>query len=324
MTQDQKDLLDMYRRVHKHVKITTIAVSGTRPGLIAAIDKLKTEVIDKIDAAEAKQQQILKGFSDNKKSKRKDFDVLLFHHVSGTFAWAAMTENATLKGQMDYTETDIIHITDESVVNTANNIIGLIEPHIAVAGLNDMGVDAVTLQDLKDARDAYKAVESEPMEMIKMRTAYTKQIRTLVKRGRTILETMADKAADTLKASKKEWWTGYRMERRKIPTGHRHTTIEGTLFAKESLESDKLVGFYGGSVVATHEDGTVYTKNVDETGFYKLQKVKAGIIVSIKFMAKGRKTLELGAFKLSKGHVVRRNVYLAEEGNTEESGVVES
>src|SRR4051794_20347911 len=112
MTQVQKDALDMMRRVYNYVKTLTIAISGTRPGLISAVGKLKTDAIDKIDATEAKQNQILKGFTDNKANKRDDLNKWLFHNTSGTYAWAALNNNATLQGQMRYNNSDILNITD--------------------------------------------------------------------------------------------------------------------------------------------------------------------------------------------------------------------
>ena len=313
MTQNQKDILDMFQRVWDYVKNKTAAISGTRPGLITAIDKLKSDAIDKIDTTEAKQQQLLTGFTANKEGKRHELDVLLFHHTSGTYAWASMTGNATLQGQMRYTNSDIIKITDETVVNICNDIVALITPHIAVVALNDLGVDAASLLLLTNARDAYHTVESEPIEMIQQRAAFTEQIGVHIITGRDILETMTDAAANTLKATQKEWWGGYQHERLIVSTGHRHTTIEGTLFGKISPTGTGLDGFYGGAVEATHEDGTVYVAKADEVGHFKMQKLKNGIYTSIKFSAPHRQTLEMGAFRLKKGHVVHRNIYMAPE-----------
>jgi hypothetical protein len=317
MQQKQKDSLDMFRRVWNYVKTLTAAITATRPGLVTAIDKLKTDAIDKIDATEAKQQQLLEGFTHNKEKKRAELDKQLFHNVSGTYAWAGLTGDATLQGQMRYTNSAIINITDETIVNVCNDVIGLITPHIAVVGLNDMGVDAASMLLLTGARDAYHAVESEPLEMIQQRAAFTEQIGTHIKTGRTILETVADAAADTLKATQKEWWDGYQHERLIISTGHRHTAIEGTLFAKNPTDATKLQGFYGGSVVATHEDGTVVTLKADEEGHYKGIKMKNGIWTSITFSAPGKQPLTLPAFRLKKGHVAHFDIYMANEGDAE-------
>jgi hypothetical protein len=323
MTQNQKDILDMFRRVYNYVKVLTSAISITRPGLITAIDKLKTDAIDKIDEKEAKQQQILKGYTDNKAAKRHDLNVHLFHHTSGTYSWAGLTGNATLQGQMRYTNSDIINITDETIVNVTNDLIGLITPHIAVVGLNDMGVDGASMLLLQSAKTAYHNVESEPNEMIQLRSAYTQQIGTLTDSGRTFLNTVVDTAADTLKLTQKEWWDGYQHERIIINTGHRHTAIEGTLFGKDPLDATKLAGFYGGSVTATHEDGTVYTQKVDEVGHFKLLKVKNGIYPSIVFTAPGRQPFQLAARRVKKGQVLHQDVYMAPEGEVEGShGIV--
>jgi hypothetical protein len=303
--------------------VLTSAISITGPGLITAIDKLKTDAIDKIDEKEAKQQQLLTGYTDNKANKRHALNVQLFHHTSGTYAWAGLTGNATLQGQMRYTNTNIIEITDETIVNVTNDIVALITPHIAVVGLNDMGVDAASMLLLQGAKTAYHAVESEPVEMIQLRAAYTEQIGTLTETGRVILNTIVDTAADTLKASQKEWWDGYQHERVIINTGHRHTAIEGTLFMKDPLDANNLVGFYGGSVLATHEDGTTYTATVDEVGHFKLLKVKNGIYPSIKYTAPGRQPFELAARRVKKGQVLHQDVYMAPDGDVEGShGIV--
>jgi hypothetical protein len=317
MTQAQKDAQDMQNRVYDYGKNKTSLISNTRPGFIAGLDKLKSDSIDPINDMEAKQQQLLKGYTDNKAAKRHELDVQLYHHTSGTYAWATLTGNSTLQGQMRYTNTAIINITDETVVNVTNDLIDLITPHIAVTGLNDMGVDAASMLDLTAARDAYHNVESEPVEMIQMRKSYTSAIDDLIVVGRTILVDICDKAANTLKMTQKTWWEGYQAERVIISTGRRHTTIEGTLFAKSAVDANKLAGFYGGTVTATHEDGTVYVMKPDEEGHYKKIKVKNGIYPKIKFEAPGKQPLELTAFKLKKGGVAHFNIYMANEGDVE-------
>jgi hypothetical protein len=309
MNQVQKDFQDMQRRVYKYTKLDTILISGTRPGLIAAMDKLKTDSIDKIDIMEAKQTQILLGFAQNKAQKRSVLDEALFLVTSGTAGWAASINNSTLAGQMDYTHTDIVNITDESIVNVVNGILTLVTPHILVPALNGFGVDGAAKTALENARDAYALVESEPIEMIELRASYTEAIDPLVEVGRRILEDIADKAADTLKGTQNEWWKGYKKERTIITTGVHHNVIEGHMLSSVVVGGQQQP-LYGGTVVATHENGKVYTVKTNETGYYKVSPAMPGVFSSIKFIAPNHQELTQNAFRLKKGTTVVKDVTL--------------
>jgi hypothetical protein len=309
MLQYLKDSLDMFRRVYKYTKTDTILISGTRPGLIAAIDKLKSKAIDPIDAANASFSVLLTGYAANKQAKRNTVDSLLFGITSGTYSYATSINNLTLQGQMKYTLTKIQKITDETIVDTENSIVSIVNPLLGPP-LAGFGVDTAAVLALTTASTAFAAVESEPEEMIEQRHAYAQTIADKIEVGRQILLHEADPAANTLMASQKEWWNGYHNERVKITTGHNYNLIEGHIYSAADIGSPTPTGLYGCSIVATHESGKVYTTKSDVDGHYKLQGVLQGTFSSIKYILNGFHELDQAAFKLVRGHVVEKDVYL--------------
>jgi hypothetical protein len=318
MKQTQKDALDMFKRSHK-LTVDTSAISGTRPAIGNAMGKLKTQVIDPIDLLNQKQNEQIEGMTRQKEANRVTLDNLLYHVAAGTYGYASSLSPADLmlQGQMNYSIGGIENISDESIVAKANDIIGIVNPlnPATNTALNDYGVDAQAILDLTAARDAFGAVESDPEELIAIRKSYTDAIQPLVKLGKKILHDEADKAADTLKLTQKDWWNSYHNARKIISTGHRLTIIEGHMFATVVPTAAK-VPLYGGTVEITHENGKVYTANTEPDGHYKAVKIMQGNIAKIKFIHPefAAHPIEYEAFTVKRGTVTIKDVIMGSRG----------
>jgi hypothetical protein len=307
MEQEQKDILDMFERTHKYVKTDTIGISGTRPGLITAIDKLKTDFIDPIKLAAQNQGTGIGGYETDKIAKRVVLDDLLYAVTSGTYGYASAIGNLVLQGQMKYSLTGIHDISDESIVGKVNDIIAIVNPILAVPAntLPDYGVDTALINDLEDARDDYDAAEEEPQEQIAIRESYTQSLVPLFVAGKALLKDVTDKVAVTLKATQGTWFNGYRNNRKIISTGHRFNTVEGDVLM-EGTETK----VYNATITLTHESGKVYTGKSDTEGHFKMISLLQGDYSSFTVTADGCQVENLGPFRLVRGHVISRVVHM--------------
>ncbi|MEP7170281.1 MAG: hypothetical protein ABI855_12995, partial [Bacteroidota bacterium] len=233
MDQNQKDNLDMFKRVNKYV-IDTNVISSTRAALVAANGKLKTDVIDKIIEKAGRQEQQTAGEAAGKTAKREALNNKLFTVTSGTFGFADFKGNDVLKGQMDYSISDIGKITDDQIVPTTNDLLGLVNPFIADVDLNGFGVDAAAVLAVTTARDAYMLVENNPETVAGVTEAATQALVPLFTKGKGLLRNQMDKAADTLKETQLDWWNAYHNERSVINTGHRTTSADGFAYIKDT------------------------------------------------------------------------------------------
>jgi hypothetical protein len=303
MDQIQKDNLDMFKRVKKYVTDTD-TISTTRPALVTAAGKLQTEVIDKIIEKAGLQEQQSGGETTGKTAKREVLNTKLFTMTSGTFGFADLKGKDTLKGQMNYSMSDIAAITDDQIVPTANNLVALADPFKDDPDLNDFGVDATTLTAVEDARDGYMEVESDPQAISDIKEAATEALVPLFDKGKSILRNQMDKAADTLKETQGDWWNAYHNARAIISTGHRSTSADGFAYIK-----DTTTGIYKVKVKAEHEDGTITEVLTDETGYYKFNYLKFGIYI-FTYTHADYTDIVLAAFRIKKGQRVTKNVFM--------------
>jgi hypothetical protein len=314
MKQSQKDALDMFKRAKKHVADTN-TISGSRPALVAAMNKLKSQVIDPIDDLNGKQNAEIEGVTRQKEENRHKLNGLLYHVTAGTFGYASglATPDLVLQGKVKYTIGKIENISDESIVDITNTIIGVVNalnPATNTA-LNDAGVVAGDITALEAARDAFDAIESDPEELIAIRKSYTDAIEPLVKLGKKILHDEADMVADTLKLTQGLWWSAYHNARKIISTGHRHTIIEGHMWAQLDIPAKTLVPLFGGTVEATHESGKVYKGTTDAEGYFKIVGVKQGDMAKVKYVhTEFPAGKEFEAFKIKQGTVTTKDVVM--------------
>jgi hypothetical protein len=308
MEQEQKDSLDMFERVFKYVITDTNTISSTRPGLITAMGKLKTDFIDPIKLADQNQGSGITGFGTDKRAKRTVLNDILYGVTSGTYAYASALNDLVLQGQMKYSLTGIRNISDESIVDKVNNIMGIVNPILSTIGntLPDYGVTTLLVNtDLKDARDAYDAAEEEPQDQIAIRESYTQSLIPLFDGGKALLLDVADKVANTLKISQRTWWNGYRNARKLITTGHRFNTVEGDVVVEGTNAK-----VYNALLTLTHESGKVYTGKSDVDGHFKMVSLLQGTYSSFVVTGSGFQVENLGPFKLTQGHVVRKTIFM--------------
>jgi hypothetical protein len=308
MEQEQKDSLDMFERSYKYVITDTNTISSTRPGLITAMGKLKTDFIDKIKLADQNQGAGITGFATDKRAKRIVLNEILHGVTSGTYAFASATNDLVLQGQMKLTLTDIRNISDESIVDKVNYIMGIVNPILLVPGstLPDYGVNTLLVNtDLKNARDAYDAAEEEPQDQIAIRESYTQALEPLFEGGKALLLDVADKVANTLKSTQRTWWNGYRNARKIVSTGHRFNTVEGDVLVEGTNAK-----VYNALLTLTHESGKVYTGKSDVDGHFKMISLLQGTYSSFVVTGDGFQLENLGPFKLVRGHVVSKTIFM--------------
>lgn len=269
MTATQSHSLDMYDTIVEYVESTN-AISNTRPGLITGKNNLKT-AIKNINEKVALQSTQNKGVSEDKDVLKGELALAMFTVTSGTSGFAATTGNNTLKGQMDYSISELQKIKDETIGSVATNIDTIVTPFIG-APLAEFGVDAGSLTAMLAARDIYLEAKSKPREAVVEKKIQTDALKPLFVAATGICHDVMDKAANTLSATQKDWFSGYHNARRIISTGTRHTTAEG-----DCLEEGTSTPIYNATVVLSSIGKEDITLKTDLHGHWKKIPIEHGV-----------------------------------------------
>lgn len=209
MTADQQEtskMIDLVITVYTENKTDFEEV----PALAAAMEQL---IVTEKMIDDTVQQQI-KGTAGTTKSKADMKTALAFLTctVAGNISsYASDTQNVLLLEQTKMTLRTISKLNDKLVVPTCRNILNLGLANLDV--LAAYGVTAESLQELKQAIDAFDILSTKPQKQIFDRSGDTKKIAALFATATGLLKDKADKLILNLKLSKPETFQKYQAAR---------------------------------------------------------------------------------------------------------------
>jgi hypothetical protein len=199
----------MYKAVVEFLTATN-TITATRPGLIAGQTQLQDFIKDIEDKA-GKQTTSTSGNFDEKEELLEKLCQQLYTVVSGTKAFAASVPDTTLKGQMDYSLTEIRRIGDETIVPFTENIVALVTPHLGVP-LAGFGVDAAAMTALDTAKADYSDIKSKPRVAVSEKAAQTTGLPPLFVSATKLCKEIIDPTAATLRATEPDWYNEFVKE----------------------------------------------------------------------------------------------------------------
>ena len=163
--------------------------------------------IASIENATQKQETNLKGFAEDKRTKKEKMVKLTLSIAQGVYAYAVDEGDAVLQAKSDYSRSDLMQTRDAVIAQTCQNIHDL--ANAAIADLGAYGIVAADLTAQQTAIDKYTATVGSPRAALAERKGATAEINALVKDSMKILTKRMDKMMPEFEESHPNFYQEY-------------------------------------------------------------------------------------------------------------------
>lgn len=256
--------LNMYEAVkaacqNNAATVTTINAFKT------ALDEFKDKITTIKEVAQQKDMATT-GASADKKARKQNLSRIASAVAGAIYAYAAATDNNTLKQEVKFTNSDLLRTKDAMLAPRCQNIHDLGTANLAA--LADYGINAARLTELQNAIDAYAESAPKPRAAINTRAAKTATLPQLFAEADAILAERMDTFIGLFAAANPDFVTTYQSARKILDPPTTATQLKGTV----TNQSD-------GAPVA---DATItiiettQTANTDSDGNYLIKPVAIG------------------------------------------------
>jgi len=284
MTNQQESRSSMY--------ITTTAFSDNNASITASLPNYTSNltlfkgICQEIQVIGEKQKIDNKGITENKNQLKANLIVLAADNARKLTTFARFTNNLTLQGEVNYSETDFKRFSETALRDYAQIVYDRAQSNIESLGQYDINVRSQ--ETLQQAINAYNATLSAPRIGTNEKTQATKKLSDLFKSADKILSDM-DAAVEIVRLSQPEFYRGYKTARKIIAKGITKLTLKGTITDAQNGEPLKgvtvsIVAENGMSKSATESvemvkrtaaKGGFYIKSLND-GTYRVTLKKAG------------------------------------------------
>lgn len=284
MTNQQESRSSMY--------ITTTAFSDNNASITASLPNYTSNltlfkgICQEIQVIGEKQKIDNKGITENKNQLKANLIVLAADSARKLTTFARFTNNLTLQGEVNYSETDFKRFSETALRDYAQIVYDRAQSNIESLGQYDINVRSQ--ETLQQAINAYNATLSAPRIGTNEKTQATKKLSDLFKSADKILSDM-DAAVEIVRLSQPEFYRGYKTARKIIAKGITKLTLKGTITDAQNGEPLKgvtvsIVAENGMSKSATESvemvkrtaaKGGFYIKSLND-GTYRVTLKKAG------------------------------------------------
>lgn len=284
MTNQQESRSSMY--------ITTTAFSDNNASITASLPNYTSNltlfkgICQEIQVIGEKQKIDNKGITENKNQLKANLIVLAADNARKLTTFARFTNNLTLQGEVNYSETDFKRFSETALRDYAQIVYDRAQSNIESLGQYDINVRSQ--ETLQQTINAYNATLSAPRIGTNEKTQATKKLSDLFKSADKILSDM-DAAVEIVRLSQPEFYRGYKTARKIIAKGITKLTLKGTITDAQNGEPLKgvtvsIVAENGMSKSATESvemvkrtaaKGGFYIKSLND-GTYRVTLKKAG------------------------------------------------
>lgn len=136
------------------------------------------------------QSAPITGVSEDKKQVREEIEMVLDHICRKMTAYANVSNNMTLRDQVNYSFTKISLQRDTLLIDLTQNVIDLANYNLNK--LVDYNIDANMISNLQNKLDEFNDILSSPRQQIINRKGATKQLSILFREGDAILKNEMD------------------------------------------------------------------------------------------------------------------------------------
>lgn len=224
--------------------------------------------------------------------------------AKGTLAYANSINNNTLKAKVNYSQRTLDKLKKEDVDDVCQEIHDAANANAAAVA--NFGVTASDITDLQTAINVYRAASQNPRAARISITQAKADAETMVKGiVKNDFEGLMDKMVDTIKASNRTYWNGYRQARETIQLGSTTAKVRGTVLDENDVPL-KNVTF---TIFKTGTTEKVSETTTDNKGKLNASKLPAGDFDFV-WELNGYKTKTETNVHISAGKELQRKVVL--------------
>ena len=223
MTNGQENHLNMQLTVVKFCN-DNLSVVTNLPGFSANL-QIVSDCNDQIAIVAELQETGIGGVTTNKKYLRLNLNALSSDTARKLTAFAKLTGNHTLLGEVNYTDSDFKRFSDIEARDHAKIVYNKAEDNLAA--LAEYAISAITQTELQTAIQSFNNEITAPRISATSRTQATKQLVKLFNVARMALDKM-DAIVELVRLTDPNFYNGYKAARKIMNKGKgsRCTTLE--------------------------------------------------------------------------------------------------
>lgn len=279
MTNGQESRLSMYRTTTAFSDANASTVENL-PNFISNLTTLKSTGSE-IQAIGEQQKIGNTGITENKNQLKAALIVLAADNARKLTTFAKFTNNLTLLGEVNYSESDFKRFTDTALKDYAQIIYNRAQSNLEQ--LTGYGINAGSQQAFLNALSAYNASLSTPRISATLKVQATKKLADLFKTGDAALANM-DAAIEIIRISDPTFYSGYKTARKIIAKGIGKLSVKGLV--TDAQNGDALKGVTVSFVPDTDlakiasanstEEGSEIIKKTAGKGGFHVKSLAAG------------------------------------------------
>lgn len=286
--------LTMFQTVEDHCEENS-GIIAANVAFQTAFDNFKTKVAA-INNTAQQADLALTGLAAGKKTSKQDLCNLAADVAAITYAFADATANDTLKGEVDYTLSDLLKMKDSLLAPRCQNIHNLTFDNRAA--LADYGITTTILANLQTAIDSYTETIPKPRAAVSNRKTLNSNLKQLFKEAEAILEKQMDKLVVAFKSANPDFVKTYFTVRQIIDPSTTATQLKGVITnaADETPIKDAFV-----TIVELGK-----TKKTKSTGEYHFKPIKNGTY-TVRVTKEGFQDFEKNEIQVKLGEINHLN-----------------
>jgi len=261
--------LRMYLAVEKYGDENPITVE-LAPAFHSAFITFKAKVAEISDTAQ-QLAELTKGITHDKSEAKKTLCKVAADLAAPILAYAAKTENHTLKEQVNFSYTDLYKAKDDELPKFVKNIHKAGSEHLPK--LAKYGITPPVLVLFETAMSTYENIIPDPGNAAVNRKTLRLNLKELFAETDLILKEQMDKFITVLKSSSPGFVSNYKNNRVFLDPAKTDATLKGQIMQKDSGEP------IWGATIQLHD--TEFKTTTNKSGMFKLKKVPFGNYIGV-------------------------------------------
>lgn len=279
MTNQQESRLGMY--------ITTMAFCDTNSTITANLPNFTSNltalkgICPEIQVIGEQQKIDNKGITENKNQLKSKLVILAADNARKLSAFARFTNNLTLQGEVNYSETSFKRFSETALKDYAQIIYDRVQSNFEL--LANYGISSRSQQVFLQVINDFNGSLSSPRIGATVKIQATKKLSELFKSADTSLSDM-DAAVEIVRLSQPDFYIGYKTARKIIARGIGRLSVKGLVTDSQTSEALKgvTVSFVPDNGIAkvaanngADESSEMVKKTAGKGGFY-IKSLSAG------------------------------------------------